>query len=102
MRFYLDKQVSYNETYSIIHVGKNDGVTLTQENKSTEREDLLSIFDQDLVKKLVPGIEEIPAGSFVEIKNPSPDFVQAMSELEEINKALDEVMGCLQEENSKK
>lgn len=78
MRFYLDKQVSYNETYSIIHVGKNDGVTLTQENKSTERDDLLSIFDQDLVKKLVPGIEEIPAGSFVEIKNPSPDFINFM------------------------
>lgn len=78
MRFYLDKQVSYKETYSIIHVGKNDGVTLTQENKNTERDDLLSIFDQDLIKKLVPGIEEIPAGSFVEIKNPSPDLINFM------------------------
>lgn len=78
MRFYLDKPVSYKETYSIIHVGKDDEVTLTQENKSTEREDLLSIFDQDLVKKLVPGIEEIPTKSFVEIKNPSPDLINFM------------------------
>lgn len=35
-------------------------------------------------------------------KNPSPDFVQAMSELEEINKALDEVMKRLQEEKQVK
>lgn len=78
MRFYLDKQISYKETYLTIHVGKDDEVTLTQENKSTEREDLLSIFDQDLIKKLVPGIEEIPANSFVEIKNPSSDLINFM------------------------
>lgn len=79
MRFYLDKQKSYNKgDYSIIHVGKNDEVTLTQENKNIEREDSLSIFDQDLVEKLVPGIEEIPTSSFVEIKNPSPDLIKFM------------------------
>ena len=35
-------------------------------------------------------------------ENPSPAFVQAMSELEEINKALDEVMKRLQEEKQVK